>query len=185
MAKQFPALLDQHIDWIGRQHIFFTASAAPTGRVNVSPRPATAFRVLGPNLVAYLDQTGSSNETAAHIRQLNRITLMFCAVEGPPQILRIYGSATALHRGAGDYDALLASGFDGEEPAGARQILRIDVDLVQTSCGYGVPLFDYSGARPSLDNWSKAKTPEELEAYQREKNTVSLDGFATGLFDEA
>ncbi|MBD1547515.1 pyridoxamine 5'-phosphate oxidase family protein [Roseibium aggregatum] len=185
MAKQFAELSDQHRAFIERQHIFFTATAAPTGRVNVSPRPTTALKVLSPNTVAYLDRTGSGNETAAHLRQINRMTIMFCAVDGPPQIMRLYGKGQILRHGTAAYAELLESVFSGEEPLGARQIVRLDFDLVQTSCGYGVPLYDYQGERPSLDNWAAAKTPEEMEAYQREKNQVSIDGFPTGMFEEA
>lgn len=185
MAKRFTELSDEHRKFIERQHIFFTATAAPTGRVNVSPRPTTALTVLGPNTVAYLDRTGSGNETAAHIRQLNRMTVMFCAVEGPPLILRLYGTAEILRPGTPAYAELLGDVFGGEEPVGTRQIVRLTFDLVQTSCGYGVPTFDYQAERPSLDNWANAKTPEEMEAYQRENNQLSLDGFPTGMFEEA
>lgn len=185
MAKQFAELSDQHRAFIERQHIFFTATAAPTGRVNVSPRPTTALKVLSPNTVVYMDRTGSGNETAAHLRQINRMTLMFCAVDGPPQILRLYGKGQILRRGTAAYAELLESTFGGEEPLGARQIVRLDFDLVQTSCGYGVPLYDYQGERPSLENWAAAKTPEEMEAYQRENNQISLDGFPTGMFEDA
>ncbi|WP_417686261.1 pyridoxamine 5'-phosphate oxidase family protein [Roseibium sp.] len=185
MAKQFPDIDDRIADFISRQHIFFSATAAPTGRVNVSPRPATAFKVLSPNRAVYLDQTGSSNEAAAHLKLSDRITIMFCAVEGPPQILRLYGTGRIIRRDSDEYAALLADTFGGEDLPGARQMVMIDVDLVQTSCGFGVPLFDFKGERDSLNRWASAKTPEELEAYQREKNVVSLDGFPTGLFEEA
>ncbi|WP_346911764.1 pyridoxamine 5'-phosphate oxidase family protein [uncultured Roseibium sp.] len=185
MAKQFAELSDQHRAFIERQHIFFTATAAPTGRVNVSPRPTTALKVLSPNTVVYMDRTGSGNETAAHLRQINRMTVMFCAVDGPPQIMRLYGRGQILRSGTEAYAELLASAFGGEEPVGARQIVRLDFDLVQTSCGYGVPLYDYQGERPSLENWAAAKTPEEMEAYQRENNQVSIDGFPTGMFEDA
>ncbi|WP_417690845.1 pyridoxamine 5'-phosphate oxidase family protein [Roseibium sp.] len=185
MAKRFETLSDGLRDWIERQHIFFTATAAPSGRVNISPRPTTSFRVLGPNQAAYLDRTGSGNETAAHIRQLNRITIMFCAVEGPPSILRLFGTAEVLSRGSAAYEDLLASAYGGEEPSGARQIVRIDFDLVQTSCGYGVPLFDYQNERASLENWSNAKSAEELQAYQRLNNQTSLDGFPSGMFEDS
>ena len=185
MAKQFSELSDQHRAFIERQHIFFTATAAPTGRVNVSPRPTTALKVLSPNTVVYMDRTGSGNETAAHLRQINRMTIMFCAVDGPPQILRLYGKGQILRYGTAAYAELLDSAFGGEEPLGARQVVRLDFDLVQTSCGYGVPLYDYQGERQSIENWAAAKTPEEMEAYQRENNQVSIDGFPTGMFEEA
>jgi len=184
MAKQFPRIEPAHRDFIGRQRIFFTASAAAGGRVNVSPRGTDALRVLGDNAVAYLDCTGSGNETAAHLRASGRLTLMLCAFEGPPRILRLYGQGRILRRGGADYAALLEAAFGGAEPPGARQIVALDVDLVQTSCGYGVPLFDYAGERPSLAHWAEAKGEAGLEAYRREKNAYSIDGLPTGLLDD-
>lgn len=184
MAKQFPVLDERLIAFIGRQHIFFTASAAADARVNVSPRGAEAFRVIEPDVVAYLDLTGSGNETAAHLRADGRLTVMFCAFEGAPMILRLYGRGEVLHRGSAAYGDLLAAAFGGREPAGARQIVRLAIDLVQTSCGYGVPLFDFREPRPNLDRWAREKGEAGLDAYRRLKNTRSMDGLPTGLFDE-
>ncbi len=181
MAERFPALEDNHRDFIARQRIFFTASAAGGARVNVSPRSTDMLRILGPNRVSYLDRTGSGNETAAHITAGGRLTIMLCAVEGPPLILRLYGKGRVVARGSDMYTHMLADDFDGNEPLGARQIVVLDIDLVQTSCGYGVPLFDYRGERPSMDNWAKSKGEEGLVTYRREHNRVSLDGLPTGL----
>jgi hypothetical protein len=152
--------------------------------VNVSPRGTDAFAVIDERTVAYLDRTGSGNETAAHLKADGRLTIMFCAFDGPPNILRLYGRGEVLRRGGLAYADLLESAFDGVEPAGARQIVRLDIDLVQTSCGYGTPLFDYRGERPSLDNWARSKGEEGLEVYRREKNLVSIDGLPTGLLEE-
>lgn len=185
MAKQFSTLSAQHEAYIAKQHLFFTATAAPTGRVNMSPRSTSALRVLGANAIAYLDRIGSGNETAAHLRLSDRMTIMFCAVDGPPQILRLYGKGQILPKGSAAYSDLLQGAFGGEEPRAARQIVRLDFDLVQTSCGYGVPLYTYEGERPSLDNWANAKTEEDLIAYQQEKNQVSMDGFPTGIFEDS
>src|SRR3954452_24638208 len=157
MAKQFPHITDAHRDFIARQHVFFTASAAEGARVNLSPKPADAFRVLGDNAVAYLDRTGSGNETAAHLLADGRLTIMFCSFEGPPSILRLYGRGEVLHRGTPDYLALLRVRYDGQEPPGARQIVRLAVEVVQTSCGYGVPLFDFKERRPTLHRWAQSK----------------------------
>jgi len=153
--------------------------------VNVSPRGTDAFAVVDEGAVAYLDRTGSGNETAAHLKADGRLTIMFCAFDGPPTILRLYGRGEVLRRGSPGYADLLKSAFHGVEPAGARQIVRLDIDLVQTSCGYGTPLIDYRGERPSLDNWAHAKGEEGLEGYRREKNMVSIDGLPTGWLDEA
>jgi hypothetical protein len=184
MAKQFPCLDASHREFIARQRIFFVASAAPHARVNVSPRGADAFAILDERAVAYLDRTGSGNETAAHLKADGRLTIMFCAFDGPPNILRLYGRGESLRHGSPAYCELLRSAFRGAEPAGARQIVRLCVDLVQTSCGYGTPLFEYRGERPSLDNWARAKGEAGLDAYRREKNAFSIDGLPTGLFDE-
>ena len=153
--------------------------------MNVSPRGTDAFAVIDERTVAYLDRTGSGNETAAHLKADGRLTIMFCAFDGPPNILRLYGRGEILRRGSPSYAALLESAFGGVEPAGARQIVRLDIDLVQTSCGYGTPLFEYRGERPSLDNWARSKGEEGLKAYWREKNLVSIDGLPTGLLDQA
>jgi hypothetical protein len=134
--------------------------------VNVSPKNVAALRVLGENSVAYLDLTGSGNETAAHLRVNDRLTLMFCAFEGPPRILRLYGSGRILPRRGSEYKELLTAEFAGIEPPGARQMVTLKVDLVQTSCGYGVPLFDYAGDRSTLTRqpgWATLK--EAISVY--------------------
>jgi hypothetical protein len=167
-----------------RQHLFFTATAANGTRVNISPRSTTCFRILGPNKVAYLDRTGSGNETAAHLRADGRMTIMFCSFDQSPLIMRLYGSGLVLHRGSAEYSLLLESGFDGIEPLGTRQIVTLEIELVQTSCGFGVPFFEYQGERPTIDRWAEAKGAAGLEAYQREQNVLSMDGLPTGLFGE-
>ncbi len=184
MAKQFASMTPAHREFIARQHIFFTGSATAGSRVNISPRPTDALRVLDERTVAYLDLTGSGSETAAHLRADGRITLMFCALDEPPSILRLYGRGTSLPRNTPEYSMLLASAFDTQEPLGARQIVRIDIDLVQTSCGYGVPLFDYVGERATLLRWAEQKGEAGLAEYRRLKNASSLDGLPTGLAEE-
>jgi hypothetical protein len=184
MAKQFPSLEAHHHRFIAEQHIFFTASAAPTGHVNVSPRSTDMFRVLGDNAAMYLDRTGSGNETAAHLGVTDRLTIMFCAVAGPPLILRLYGRGRVIHRDSEEFATRLERHYDNRAPLGARQMIHLDVELVQTSCGYGVPLFDYSGERPQIDAWARAKGPDGIEAYWREKNRFSIDGLPTGLFED-
>jgi hypothetical protein len=184
MAKQFARLESHHHRFIAEQHIFFTASAAPAGHVNVSPRSTDMFRVLGDNAVMYLDRTGSGNETAAHLGVTDRLTIMFCAVAGPPLILRLYGHGRVIHRNSEEFAARLERYYENRAPLGARQMIHLDVDLVQTSCGYGVPLFDYAGERSQMDAWARAKGVDGLEAYWREKNQRSIDGLPTGLIDE-
>ncbi len=185
MAKQLPGVDSSCREFISRQRIFFAASAAPEARVNISPRGTDAFAILDERTVIFLDKTGSGNETAAHLKVDGRLTLMFCAFDGPPNILRLYGRGEVLRRGSRAYADALATAFAGVEPLGARQIVRLRVDRVQTSCGYGTPLFDYRGERPSLDNWARSKGEDGLEAYRREKNAFSIDGLPTGMFDDA
>ena len=183
MAKQFGCIETQHQEFILQQHIFFTGSAAAEGRVNVSPKDRDALRILSPNRVAYLDQTGSGNETAAHLRAHGRLTLMFCAFAGAPLILRLYGQGKVLPRGRLAYSDLLASAFSNLEAPGSRQIVVLDIDLVQTSCGYGVSLFEYVAERPALTRWAEAKGEAGLEEYRRLKNAFSIDGLPTGLLE--
>jgi predicted pyridoxine 5'-phosphate oxidase superfamily flavin-nucleotide-binding protein len=184
MGKQFASMTPAHRDFIARQRIFFAASATPTSRVNVSPRPTDALRVLDERTVVFLDLTGSGSETAAHLRADGRITLMFCALDEPPNILRLYGRGASFPRNTSDYAALLASAYGNQELLGARQIVRIDIDLVQTSCGYGVPLFEYVGERDTLLRWAENKGDAGLEEYRRQKNARSIDGLPTGLVVE-
>lgn len=185
MAKQFASIESDLRAFIERQHIFFVASGTGESRINVSPKGLDALRVLGPNSVVYLDHTGSGSETAAHLKADGRLTIMFCAFEGAPMILRLYGHGRVVKRGGAEYARLLAAEFGGVEPAGARQMVMLDVDLVQTSCGYAVPHFEYREERPGLTRWAESKGEEGLEDYRREKNTVSIDGLPTGLFDAA
>lgn len=181
MGKQFERIGRKHAAFIAQQQIFFTASAAATGRVNVSPRATDAFRVLNPTSVAYLDETGSGNETAAHLRLTGRLTMMFCSFGAEPQILRLYGSGRSLAKGTDEYQSLLQSGFGNIQPPGARQIVRLDIDMVQVSCGNGVPMFDFMAARPTLRQRAAAKGESWLESYRREYNAISIDGFETGI----
>lgn len=180
MGKQFARIEPEHRAFIERQKIFFVASAPPKGRVNVSPKGMSSFRVLADNDVAYLDCTGSGSETRAHLIASDdkRLTIMFCAVEGPPMILRLYGQGRSLMRGTPEY-ADLVSGF--EEIAGARQIVRLSVELVQTSCGMGVPLFDYKKERGSLIRYWTAQGVNNLRKYWGLKNMKSIDDLPTGF----
>ncbi|MEO6910787.1 MAG: pyridoxamine 5'-phosphate oxidase family protein [Edaphobacter sp.] len=184
MGKQFEQIEPIHREFIAKQRIFFNASATAEGRVNVSPRDVAALRVLDANTVIYLDQTGSGNETAAHLRVDGRLTLMFCAFEGAPLVLRLYGQGRVLRRGGEEYAAMLASEFGDVETPGARQMVLLKVESVQTSCGYGVPLFDYVSERTTPTRWAEAKGESGLEEYWRQKNMRSIDGLPTGLFGD-
>ena len=178
MGQQFSTILDRHRAFIEDQKIFFVASAAPEGRVNISPKGMATFRVLGPNEVAYLDCTGSGSETRAHLvgPSDGRLTIMFCAFNGSPLILRLYGRGQSFMRGTPDYSALLEH-FD--EIPGARQIVHLQVDLVQTSCGMGVPLFDYREDRQNLVRHWVRQGADHLEKYWGTRSMKSIDGLGS------
>ncbi len=178
MAKRLKEITPQLQAFIARQHLFFVATADVDGRVNVSPKGGDALRVLGPNRVVWRNLTGSGNETAAHLLACNRITLMFCSFEQEPLILRLYGRGRMILPGDEPWQTLSAL---FPEHVGARQLFDIDIDLVQTSCGFQVPLYDYRGERDLLDNWSAKKGRDGIERYWQEKNRLSLDGKPTGL----
>ena len=175
MAKVIDSLDDALIDWIAEQRVFFVATApsGPGGHVNLSPKGYDAFRVIDPVTVAYLDLTGSGVETIAHLRDNGRITIMFCAFEGPPRILRLFGAGEVLLPGTEAYDEL-APRFGSK--AGTRAIIRARLDRLQTSCGYSVPFMDFREERPTLAQWAARKDDAELDAYRAEKNAMSIDG---------
>ncbi|MBI1321670.1 pyridoxamine 5'-phosphate oxidase family protein [bacterium] len=178
MGQRYPHMNDKHIAFVQAQKIFFVATAAPEGRVNLSPKGMDTLRVLSPDRVAWLNVTGSGNETAAHVRMNPRMTIMFCAFEGPPMILRLYGSARAIHRADPEWNEMI--GLFPEIP-GARQIFEMQVDLVQTSCGMGVPYFEFARERTALNDTVRKWGEEKLNQYWQEKNRQSIDGFETGI----
>jgi Pyridoxamine 5'-phosphate oxidase len=178
VAKQFTEINDRHRAFIEAQQLYFVGTAARDGRVNVSPKGLDSLRVLSPTRVVWLNGTGSGNETAAHLLDVPRMTLMFCSFVREPLILRLYGTARAVHSTDAEWDELLAL-FPPME--GSRNIYVLDVDLVQTSCGYGVPLYEFTGQRELMDSWATKKGPDGLHTYQQEKNRLSIDGFPTGL----
>ena len=214
MAKFSDQLTDSHIEFIEAQKMFFVATAPRDGRVNISPKGLDVFRVLGKNRVAYLDLIGSGNETAAHVLENGRLTFMFCSFDRNPLILRIYcrgrsvlppwtmGNGSTATDGttpmgttpagthpdgaapdaaASNWDAV-ASSF--ELLPGTRQIIAGEVESVQTSCGFGVPFYEFVSARDTLVRTAESVGPEKMLAYQRENNVRSIDGLPTGLFPE-
>ena len=176
MAKVLAEIDNELATWIAAQALFFVASAplSGEGHINLSPRGLDSLRVLGPHEVAFYDLTGSGNETAAHLAENGRITIMFCAFEGAPRILRLYGQGEVVRPDDADWLSLCQH-FDKGLPQ-ARQIIRITVSRVQTSCGYGVPLMTLQGPRDDLINWSEKKGAEGLSDYQRRNNHHSIDG---------
>lgn len=180
MAKVFDSITDELQKFIANQQMFFVATAplSATGHINVSPKGLDSFRILSPTRVAYLDLTGSGNETSAHLQENERITLMFCAFQGAPLILRLYGRGQTILPDSPDWDTLSACFTN---IPGARQIIVAEIDRVQTSCGMGVPLFDYQDDRDGLVKWAEKKGASGLQDYRHQKNRVSIDGLPTPL----
>lgn len=180
MAQQFKELSEKHMHFISEQKLFFVGTATADSRVNISPKGMDSLRVLTPNRVAWLNTTGSGNETSAHIQLVPRMTIMFCAFEQAPLILRLYGTAKVVHQ----YDPGWAELFSLFKPLpGARQIFDISVDLVQTSCGMAVPYFSYVGDRELLSDWAEKRGEQGLRDYWAKKNQVSIDGIPTHILD--
>lgn len=178
MGKKLDCITPQLITFIEQQKIFFVGTAANTGSVNVSPKGTDSFRVIDPNKIVWLNLTGSGNETAAHLLQNNRMTIMFCAFEGKPNILRLYGKAKIYHKRDSqfnDYEKLFPKNI------GSRQIIEMHIDLVQTSCGFAVPFMDYKKERTTLNDWAQKQGTENIEAYWENRNTKSIDGFETRI----
>ena len=175
MGSFTESISDDTAEWIGRQRLFFVATAPLTGsgHVNLSPKGLDTLRILGPNQVAYLDLTGSGVETIAHLRENGRATLMFCAFAGNPDIVRLYGQGRVTFPGDEAFDELVDR-FDHRP--GIRSVIVVEVDRVGTSCGYGVPLMDFVEDRDRLTKWAVAKGEDAMPAYWASKNAVSVDG---------
>jgi hypothetical protein len=181
MGQKFDALSDRLIEFIRQQHLFFVGTATKDSRVNISPKGMDSLRVMNANRILWLNVTGSGNETATHIEQNPRMTIMFAAFTGKPMILRLYGTAIAVHHNEPEWQRLYPL-FD--PLPGARQIFILDIDLVQTSCGMAVPLYEYAGDREQLNNWAEKKGQAGIEEYWREKNVLSIDGDASGIIEK-
>ncbi len=173
MGERFPSIQEQHAAFIRAQQIYFVATATADSRINLSPKGMDSLRIVDARRVVWLNLTGSGNETAAHLARDTRMTIMFCAFKGAPLILRLYGHARIVLPSDDAWAGLYAR---FEPQPGARQIIDMDVDLVQGSCGFGVPLFDFAGQRPLLRRWSEKKGEAGIRNYWREKNSISLDG---------
>jgi len=178
MAQQYAEISDKQRAFIEKQKIFFVGTAAAESRVNISPKGMDSLRILGKNRLAWLNVTGSGNETAAHVQENSRMTVMFISFEGDPMILRLYGKARAVHMNDPDWNDM--SALFTPLP-GARQIFDLDVELVQTSCGMAVPFFDYVEERDQLKDWAAKRGEEGIRAYWQEKNQRSLDGLPTNI----
>lgn len=175
MGKRFTEIKDSLRQFIEAQKIFFVATAAADGRVNLSPKGMDSLRVLDSQRVLWLNVTGSGNETAAHLQELPRMTLMFCAFTGSALILRVYGTARLIVPASEEWPALYA--LFTPNP-GARQLIELRVEIVQTSCGQAVPFFDYVSERNELNEWATQKGEAGLQQYRQERNSLSIDGKA-------
>lgn len=174
MGRTYERISPALVEFIEQQHVFFVGSAPSSGgHVNVSPKGLDSFRVLGEHRVAYLDLTGSGIETVAHVRENGRLTIMFCAFDGPPRIVRLQGRAEVVALGDPGYDEL-ASRFPPNR--GARAVIVCDVDRIADSCGYAVPRYDHVGDRDVLDRWVDRKTDDELAGYRVDRNATTIDG---------
>jgi hypothetical protein len=182
MGKIYESITAEHRDFIERQPMYFVGSAplSPGGHVNLSPKGLDTFRVLDANSVMYLDLTGSGNETAAHLVENGRLTLMFCAFDGSPKILRLYCRGRVITRLSPEWTDLVAR---FPEFPGIRQVVVARVAQVQTSCGFGVPLLSVVSQRDQLPRWAASKGDAAMIEYRRSKNAISLDGLLSPVTD--
>jgi hypothetical protein len=180
MSQVFDCITEELQEFIAAQHMFFVGSAplSPTGHVNLSPKGLESFRILSPHRVGYLDLTGSGNETSAHVQENGRITFLFCAFQEPACILRLYGKGYTVLPDSPDWQSLQPL---FPKLPGSRQIIVADIERVQTSCGFGVPLYEYQGQRQTLVKWASKKGKKAVKEYQQKKNLASIDGLPTPL----
>jgi predicted pyridoxine 5'-phosphate oxidase superfamily flavin-nucleotide-binding protein len=180
MGKTYDRLEDKHVAFIRAQKLFFVATAPRDdgGHINVSPKGYDSLRIVNERCVEWVDLGGSGIETQAHLQENGRITLMFCAFDGPANILRVYGNGTAIDFDHPDFaDAMAAfPAFDR-----ARAVIRIEVSRVSDSCGWGVPFYEFKGEREQLKRWVDDKPFDEWKARRHASNGKSIDGLP-GLF---
>jgi len=178
MAKSYKELTDNLIEFIKKQHLFFVATATDTSRVNISPKGCDTLRVVSPTQIVWLNHTGSGNETSAHVQQNSRMSIMWCAFEGAPLILRVYGQAKVIHQADPlwqQYISLFPSS------SGSRQIFELNIEMVQTSCGKSVPFMDFVEDRTTLLEGYEKEGREEIQNYWVKKNHISIDGITTNI----
>jgi len=176
MAKTYPALTPELKTWIAQQPLFFLASAPlqADSHINLSPRGLDSLRITNDDELVILDLTGSGNETAAHLQENGRLTVMLCAFQGDPKILRLYGQARVIRPNENKWDRYRHL-FAADIP-GVRQLFHLQIERIQTSCGFGVPLMEFVVQRDMLLDWARKKGPDGIATYQREKNARSIDG---------
>lgn len=180
MAKFYTKITSRIEKFIEKQQLFFVATTPKNGRINLSPKGMDSFRIVNENRVLWLNVTGSGNETAAHILEDNRITIMFCSFEGAPNILRLYGTAKAIHPKDHEWRNLIDL---FPKTPGTRQIFDIKIEGAQTSCGMSIPFYEYVGERNQLNDWASEKGDKGIEEYWKDKNQTSIDGLPTHILD--
>ncbi|WP_405610522.1 pyridoxamine 5'-phosphate oxidase family protein [Polaribacter sp. Asnod1-A03] len=180
MSKFYTKITSRLQKFIEAQKIFFVATAPKSGRINLSPKGMDSFRIVDENRVLWLNVTGSGNETAAHLLENNRITIMFCAFEGAPNILRLYGKGKEIKEGDASWKDLIKL---FPETPGTRQIFDITIESAQTSCGMSIPFYDYKGERNELNNWASEQGKEGIKNYWENKNQTSIDGLPTKILE--
>jgi len=178
MGKKLDHITPRLEQFINKQKMFTVGTAMKEGRINVSPKGMDSFRIINPNRIVWLNLTGSGNETATHLLHDDRMTILFSAFEGKPMILRLYGHTKVFHDRDAKFNEYLKL---FPKFIGTRQIMEMEVDLVQTSCGFGIPLMEYKEDRTILNDWAEGKGAEGILAYQKQKNSISLDGHETGI----
>ncbi len=178
MSKFYTKITSRVQKFMEAQKMFFVATAPNSGRINLSPKGMDSFRVVNENRILWLNLTGSGNETAAHILENNKITLMFCAFEGNPNILRIYGKGKVIHPKDTEWKDVISL---FPEIPGARQIFDITVESAQDSCGMSIPFYEYKGDRNQLNDWAIAQGEEKVKQYWKDKNQTSIDGLPTDI----
>ena len=181
MGKRIKKLTPVLIEFIQKQNLFFVGTAANEGTVNISPKGIDSIRVLNETKIVWLNLTGSGNETAAHLIKNNRMTIMFCAFDGKPLILRLYGTATIFHERDETYHKYINL---FPKHLGTRQFIELDINLVQTSCGFGVPIMPFKEERTFLNSWAENHSEDEIKKYWGEKNMKSIDGFETKILKD-
>jgi hypothetical protein len=180
MSKFYKKINTRLHKFIDQQKIFFVATAPNSGRINLSPKGMDSFRVLSENRVLWLNVTGSGNETAAHLLENKRITIMFCSFEKAPNILRLYGTGKEIKEGDASWNELIQL---FPETPGTRQIFDIHVNSAQTSCGMSIPYYEFKGERNDLNNWATEQGKEGIKQYWEDKNQTSIDGLPTQIMD--
>ena len=180
MSKFYNKITSRLQKFIEAQKIFFVATAPNSGRINLSPKGMDSFKVMNENRVLWLNVTGSGNETAAHLLENKRITIMFCSFEKVPNILRLYGKGKEIRPTDTTWDAIISL---FPETPGTRQIFDITIDSAQTSCGMSIPFYEYKGERNDLNNWAEKQGKKGIKKYWENNNQKSIDGLPTNLLE--